>query len=265
MTLLEILLHELESWPEGKEYAYQSSTSRMAFFASSPMDDAIKSVILSRDSSNRGPHNKVTREEWQTAKIKSLAFFPEVAAILGEERAVKELLAVGKINYKAEELDEAFAFVSSPQGHEFWTEIAEPNREGKEGKEQNREVEGLKQALELIMAAINPDHYLQLHPDGSGYVSDANDANDILTFHNTDDLVEKYLSPPPPKFEHWDLIQDRFKWVAKDSDGNWWAYVKKPILNLDQWENEHECSSLEILKIDIPCHWSRSLIERPSH
>lgn len=252
MTLLEILLLELESWPAGKEYAYQSSISRMAFFASSPMDDVIKSVILSRDSSNRGPHNKVSREEWEVAKIKRLPFFPEVAAILGEEEAVKELLAVGKINYKAEELDEAFAFVSSPQGYDFWCSVMRPKRYSE-----------LKLALNTITAAMNPKQSIRLHSDGSGSVRDQYD-NEIIYFSNTEDLLEKYLSPPPPKFDYWHLIQDRFKWVAKDSDGNWWAYVKKPILNLDQWENEHECSSLEILKIDIPCHWSRSLIERPT-
>lgn len=191
MKLLEILLHELESWPTDKEYAFQSSTSRIAFFASSQTDDNLKSVILSQIVSNRGPHHTVTRDEWEAAKIKSLPFFKNVANILGEEEAVKELLAVRKhgtyISSDAEELAEAFAFFSTPQGFEFWSNIAEPNREGKV----------LKEALELITAAMqeaNPDYCICLQADGSSSVRDHDD-NDIHYFHSAESLVKQYLAP----------------------------------------------------------------------
>src|SRR5678809_381070 len=227
MKLLDLLVQELESWPEGKVYAYQSVTSRIAIFSSSPMDDNRKTIILSQIAPNRGPDHKVTREEWETAKIKSLPFFHTVANILGEERAVKELLAVRKhgtyICSDAEELTEAFVFVSSPQGYDFWTDIAEPNRKGKK----------LKDALDLITSALNPEHrhYIRLQEDGSGSVRDQDD-NEIIYFHNTESLVKKYLAPTP-KFDHWHLLHERFQWIAKDQSGIWWAYDVRPILEDD--------------------------------
>lgn len=255
MTLLEILVNELENWPEGKEYAFQSSTSRMAFFASSPLDDDIKSVTLSQNPTDRGPHHRVRRDQWETAKIKSAPYFKDTAAVLGEERAIKELQAVGRINYEADELDEAFIFADTPQGHEFWRDILEPNRGA----------DKLKQALNVITAAMleaNPDYCIRLQNDGSGSVRDQDD-NEIIYFHNTDSLVKKYLAPTP-KFEHWGLLQERFNWIAKDSDDGWWAYENKPDLGHDQWKYSGECHSLDILKVEIPCHWSKSLIKRPT-
>ena len=252
MTLLEILLHELDQWPDCKEYAYQSATTSDAYFETS--EDSYPTIIsLCQISPNRGPDHKVTREEWQTAKIKSLPFFHSVANILGEEVAVKELLAVGEINYDAKELDEAFAFADTPQGFDFWKNISEPNRGANK----------LKHALNTITTALNPEHYLQLQSNGSGSVRDR-DNNEIIYFANPDFLVNEYLSPAP-KFEHWDLLHDRFKWIAKDQSGTWWAYEEKPIMEYDYWRTTGEFRSMGILKVDIPCHWSQSLIKRPSH
>ena len=256
MTLLEILLHELESWPAGKEYAYQSSTTSMAYFVSPIEEDkGFKTINLCQISPNRGPDHKVTREEWKTAKIKSLPFFKDVANILGEARAVKELLAVSEINYIAQELESAFVFCDTPQGHEFWRDILEPNRRA----------DKLKEALNVITAAMskaNPNYCIRLQNDGSGSVRDR-DGNEIIYFSNPDSLVKKYLAPTP-KFEHWDLLQDRFEWVAKDSNGYWWAYEGRPTLEAFGWKVTVDCRSLEIMKIEIPCHWTNSLIKRPS-
>ena len=258
MKLLDILLLELESWPEGKEYAYQSSTTSMAYFVSPIEEDkGFKTIQLCQISPNRGPDHKVTREQWKTAKIKSLPFFNVVASALGEERAVKELLAVGPINDTAEELDAAFVFCDTPQGHEFWEDILEPNRRA----------DKLKEALNVITAAMskaNPKYCIRLQVDGSGSVRDQ-DYNEIIYFSNTDSLVKKYLAPTPtPKFEHWDLLQDRFEWVAKDSNGYWWAYEGRPTLEAFGWKVTVDCRSLEIMKIEIPCHWTNSLIKRPT-
>ncbi len=257
MTLLEILLLELESWPAGKEYVYQSVTTSEAFFA--PSDEDVVTIQLCQLASLRGPDHKVTREEWETAKIKQLPFFQSVANILGEEEAAKELLAVRKhgtyINSVAEELDEAFVFCDTPQGHEFWRDILEPNRESHK----------LQEALDIITAAMTPNHYIRLQVDGSGSVRDQDD-NEIIYFSNTDSLVKKYLAPTPtPKFDHWDLLQDRFEWIAKDSSGDWWAYDNRPILEDDYWRaSGGDYRSLGAMKIEIPCHWSKSLIKRPS-
>lgn len=249
MTLLEILLHELDHWPEGKEYVFQSTLYSEAIFASSN-DTHWKTIQI---ASQRGPNYKVTREEWQTAKVKSLPFFHSVADILGEVRAVKELLAVGKINYEAKELDEAFAFADTPQGYDFWKDILEPSRG----------THKLKHALNTIAAALHPEHYLQLQPDGSDSLRDHAD-NEVISFDNTDSLVGELLIPPP-KFEHWDLLQDRFNWIAKDREGKWWAYDDKPVQSDDGWTPNGAFRSLGAMKIEIPCHWSRSLIQRPAH
>lgn len=255
MTLLEILLLELERWPEGKEYAYQSATTPLAYFASSDEDAELQTTRLCQISPNRGLAYKVTREEWETAKIKTLPFFKDVANMLGEEEAAKELLRVRKhgtyISSDAEELSEAFAFFSTPQGFEFWSRIAEPDREGK----------ALKEALDIITAAMDPDSYIKLHSDGSGYVDQGRD--EMISFDDTDDLVNKYLAPTP-KFEHWDLLQDRIMWIAKDSSGVWWAYDDRPEQSDGGWTPNGSFRSLGSLKIEIPCHWSKSLIKRPS-
>ena len=256
MTLLDILLHELESWPEGKEYAFQSTTSSTAYFFASDEDEDDKAIYLCQIASNRGIDHKVTRQQWQTVKIKRLPFFHTVANTLGEERAVKELLAVGTINYEAKELDEAFVFNDTPQGYEFWVDISEPSRGANK----------LKEALDLITTAMknaNTEYCVRLQNDGSGSVRDQDD-NEIIYFRNTESLVNKYLAPTP-KLNHWDLLQDRFQWVAKDRNGDWWAYEDKPTLATYGWKAEGACRSLDILKVEIPSHWSRSLIKRPSH
>lgn len=255
MTLLEILLHELEDWPEGKEYAFQSTSNSSAFFASSAEDEDDKAIYLCQIASNRGIDHKVTHHEWQTAKIKSLPFFPEVAAVLGEEGAVKELLAVGEISYKATELDEAFAFAATPQGFDFWKDISELNRWTNK----------LKHALNFITEALNkanPDLCIRLESDGSGSVRDRDD-NEVLYFANPEFLVNELLSPAY-KFEHWDLLHDRFQWVAKDRNGDWWAYEDRPIKSEFGWKATGECRSLDIMKVEIPCHWKNSLIKRPT-
>lgn len=256
MKLLDLLVQELESWPEGRECAYQSNDSLVVYF-DSPIEGAELKMLYPRQiASDRGPSNIVTRGEWQVAKIKSLPFFQKVAAILGEEKAVKELLTAGKIYPNAKELDEAFAFVNTPQGYDFWKDISDSTQGTNE----------LKLALDTITAAMkeaNPEQYIRIHPDGSGSVRSI-DSKEIFTFANTDSLVKEYLDPPP-KFDHWEVLNDRFKWIAKDQDGSWWAYIRQPDLGHEQWEYSGECHSLEILKLDIPCHWSRSLIERPSH
>lgn len=255
MTLLDILLHELESWPEGKEYAFQSTTSSVAYFESSAEDARYKSISLCQIASERGVDHRVTREEWQTAKIKSLPFFKDISEILGEERAVKELLAVGEISDTAKELDSAFVFSDTPQGFDFWRNIVDPSRGENE----------LKQALYTVTAAMkkaNKKYCIRLLENGSGSVLDSD--NEIVYFTDIDSLVNKHLAPQP-KFEHWDLLQDRFQWIAKDSGGIWWAYVDRPTLEALGWGANGDCRSLGSLKIDIPCHWSHSLIERPSH
>ena len=256
MTLLEILLLELESWPADKEYAYQSATTSKAFFAPSDEDDNLKTIFLCQLASDRGLAHKVTREQWETAKIKTLPFFKDVANIIGEEEAVKELLAVRKhgsyISSDAEELAEAFAFFSTPQGFDFWSRIAEPDREGR----------ALKEALDIITAAMDPNHCICLQADGSSSVRDHDD-NDIHYFLSTESLVKQYLAPTP-KFDHWDLLQDRFMWIAKDSSGVWWAYDDRPVQSEGGWRPNGAFRSLGSLKIEIPCHWSKSLIKRPS-
>lgn len=70
---------------------------------------------------------------------------------------------------------------------------------------------------------------------------------------------------PPPKFDHWDLLQDRFNWIAKDCKGTWWAYDDRPVQSDVGWRPNGAFRSLGSLKIEIPCHWSNSLIERPAH
>ena len=256
MTLLEILLHELENWPAGKAYVFQSVTTSLAYFVSSDQDADLKAIHLCQISPNRGPNHKVTREQWETAKIKALPFFKEVAAILGEERAVKELLAVGEINYDAKELDEAFAFADTPQGFDFWKDISEPNRGANK----------LKHALNTITEALkktNPDLCIRLQSDGSGSVRDQDD-KEVLYFANPEFLANELLSPAY-KFEHWDLLHDRFQWVAKDRNGYWWAYEDRPIKAEFGWKATGSFRSLDIMKVEIPCHWSSSLIKRPSH
>ena len=256
MTLLEILLLELESWPAGKEYAFQSTTTSEVFFAT-PIDifPDLKAISLCQIASERGIDHKVTREQWQTAKLKSLPYFNAIASALGEERAVKELLAVGTFSYTAQELDEAFVFADTPQGYEFWKDILEPSLRA----------DKLKQALNVITAAMrkaNPNYCIRLQVDGSGSVR-AQDDNEIIYFRNTESLVSKYLNLAL-KFEHWDLLTDMFNWIAKDLNRDWWAYDVKPSLKAYGWKTNGDCRALDLLKVEIPCHWTNSLIKRPS-
>ena len=67
------------------------------------------------------------------------------------------------------------------------------------------------------------------------------------------------LEPPIP----WEYLDERWQWMAMDSNGEWWGYTKEPAEpDSCGWAARGRCDLL-------PCppgsdrHWTETLIRRP--
>lgn len=70
----------------------------------------------------------------------------------------------------------------------------------------------------------------------------------------------------PLVFLYWGEIKRVYNYIAKDKDGEWWAYANKPTLK-DAYDHNgcEDTTSLKALsnKIFPDCDWKNSVIERP--
>ena len=71
----------------------------------------------------------------------------------------------------------------------------------------------------------------------------------------------------PLVFLYWGEIARVFNYIAKDRDGEWYAYVGKPSKLDGRYHMGAACASLRALssKIFPDCDWNESLMERPRH
>ena len=71
----------------------------------------------------------------------------------------------------------------------------------------------------------------------------------------------------PLVFEHWDLLCDDIKYLAKDGDGDWYGYREKPSKEEWEWGTQRYDGyySVEALNPSLfpDCDWENSLIKRP--
>jgi hypothetical protein len=66
--------------------------------------------------------------------------------------------------------------------------------------------------------------------------------------------------PAPP----WNMLADWVQWVARDEDGEFWAFNEKPELGKSAWWDAYSWETLRTLKFDPgTCDWRDSLVERP--
>lgn len=66
-------------------------------------------------------------------------------------------------------------------------------------------------------------------------------------------------------FLFWGVINRKFNYIAKDKDGEWYAYVDKPTKLEGHYYMGASCASLRALsaKLMPDCDWNESLMERP--
>ena len=104
------------------------------------------------------------------------------------------------------------------------------------------------------------------NPNGVEYVIVGwNKDGENLTSGNLD-IVGMWKSAPLV-FLYWGEISRWFNYIAKDQDGQWWAYSEKP----EQLGNHYDSikgtdrTSLRALSTEIfpDCDWHESLMERP--
>lgn len=82
------------------------------------------------------------------------------------------------------------------------------------------------------------------------------------------DIVGMWVEPLV--FEHWDLLNEDIKYLAKDGDGRWFGYSRKPSKDEEGWGIVQRVGgfySLVGLNPDLfpECPWGHSLIERPKN
>ena len=78
------------------------------------------------------------------------------------------------------------------------------------------------------------------------------------------DIVGMWKSAPLV-FLYWGEIKRVFNYIAKDQDGEWFAYVDKPTKRDGDYYTGTSCASLDALsnKVFPDCDWTESLMERP--
>lgn len=80
------------------------------------------------------------------------------------------------------------------------------------------------------------------------------------------DIVGMWKSAPLV-FLYWGEISTWFNYIAKDQDGQWWAYSEKPEKLGNHYDSIKgtDRTSLRALSTEIfpDCEWNESLMERP--
>ena len=80
------------------------------------------------------------------------------------------------------------------------------------------------------------------------------------------DIVGMWKSAPLV-FLYWGEINREFNYIAKDRDGEWWAYAEKPKMEDIIYDSRGGTDSVSLRalsdKIFPDCDWNESLMERP--
>lgn len=75
--------------------------------------------------------------------------------------------------------------------------------------------------------------------------------------------------PEPLEFEHWGLLREDIKYLAKDRDNRWYGYGRKPTKDENEWDVPRfgGCYPLASLNPTMfpECDWKHSLMERPEN
>ena len=81
------------------------------------------------------------------------------------------------------------------------------------------------------------------------------------------DIVGMWVEPPV--FEHWGLLREDIKYLAKDRDNRWYGYGRKPTKGENEWDVPRfgGCYLLSSLNPTLfpECDWKHSLMERPEN
>ena len=67
------------------------------------------------------------------------------------------------------------------------------------------------------------------------------------------------IEPPIP----WKYIDNRWRWMAMDSDGEWWVYGSRPVCDDKEWDSAAGGASSLLCPPGADRHWTQTLIERP--
>lgn len=81
------------------------------------------------------------------------------------------------------------------------------------------------------------------------------------------DIVDMWSEPLV--FEHWGLLREDIKYLAKDADERWFGYSEKPSMDEEDWHVQfgdvyYSVSSLKPTFFP-DCDWENSLMERPEN
>lgn len=62
----------------------------------------------------------------------------------------------------------------------------------------------------------------------------------------------------------WWALQPEFKWIARDKDGEWWAYKEKPERGDEEWiPGSKTTPIIGFVILAHACQWDETLTERP--
>src|SRR5690625_1364923 len=79
------------------------------------------------------------------------------------------------------------------------------------------------------------------------------------------DLVSEWIEKPI--FDHWDKLPEWIdEYMAMDSNGNWYAYFKKPFSITIGWASEAKCIVIPVnYRPNFEGSWEDSLIKNPKY
>lgn len=111
-----------------------------------------------------------------------------------------------------------------------------------------------------------------------GYVADGKTEGYVMSwtedgrcFWDQEESVSNIVGmwSEPLVFEHWGLLRDDIKYLAKDRDNRWYGYGRKPTKDENEWDMPRfgGCYPLASLNPTMfpECDWKHSLMERPEN
>lgn len=94
--------------------------------------------------------------------------------------------------------------------------------------------------------------------------------NDMLGYENPDfsfDARQYRIAPPEPDFIDWSHVADKWKWLARDANGEAWLYDNEPeCRHISSWGGRGNCirASEFASYRNGGADWRESLFARPT-
>lgn len=122
----------------------------------------------------------------------------------------------------------------------------------------------LEEQIKVMQAAANGKLIVEIYCNKGVYKYTVHKPEDVHWAWNEFDY-DVYEEPKTKPSINWEHVEQRFKWMATDVDGNTYLFSIKPEKRRVLWESEFSYILASVFSSFVPgtCNWKDSLVERP--